>query len=155
MTDTSKKVSRPQIREIFLRNGARIEPDRDDLPDLVYESVFELLEVHEEELFRVRQDRGAHFGEMMRAIEQVDAMKAECEKLRKDAEFGRSVLTKREPGKAYGCHCDIDEGVEPDGCVIDSGERHYCIYAKNISVKERCEYWRVIASDADMQENNP
>lgn len=39
-----KKVGRPQIREVFLRNGARIEPDRDDLPDWVYESVFELLD---------------------------------------------------------------------------------------------------------------
>lgn len=36
----------------------------------------------EEELFCVRQDRDTHFGEMMRAIEQVDAMKAECEELR-------------------------------------------------------------------------
>lgn len=37
---------------------------------------------HEEELFQVRQDRDAHFGEMMRALEQVDAMKAESELLR-------------------------------------------------------------------------
>ena len=37
---------------------------------------------HEEELFQVRQDRDAHFGELMRALEQVDALKAECEKLR-------------------------------------------------------------------------
>ena len=40
-----KMVGRPQIREVFMRNGARIEPDRDDLPDWVYESVFELLEM--------------------------------------------------------------------------------------------------------------
>lgn len=72
----------------------------------------------------------------------------ECEQLRKDAEFGRSVLSKREPGKVYGCHCDLEEGMEPDGCVIDSGERHNCVYAKDISAKEQCEYWRVIASDA-------
>lgn len=41
----TKKIGRPQIREVFLRNGARIEPDRDDLPDYVYESVFELMEM--------------------------------------------------------------------------------------------------------------
>jgi|SRR5690606_1290397 len=40
----------------------------------------------EEELFQVRQDRDAHFGELMRALEQVDALQAECERLRKDAE---------------------------------------------------------------------
>lgn len=39
------RIGRPQIREVFLRNGARIEPDRDDLPDWLYESVFELLEM--------------------------------------------------------------------------------------------------------------
>lgn len=37
---------------------------------------------YEEELFCVRQDRDTHFGGMVRALEQVDAMKAECEKLR-------------------------------------------------------------------------
>lgn len=41
---TVEKVGRPQIREVFMRNGARIEPGRDDLPDWVYESVFELLD---------------------------------------------------------------------------------------------------------------
>lgn len=45
IAEARKKVSRPQIREAFLRNGARIEPGRDDLPDWVYESVFELLEM--------------------------------------------------------------------------------------------------------------
>lgn len=44
IAEARKKVGRPQIREAFLRNGARIEPGRDDLPDWVYESVFELLD---------------------------------------------------------------------------------------------------------------
>lgn len=74
-------------------------------------------------------------------------LKAECEKLRKDAEFGRSVLSKRETGKAYGCHCDLEEGMEPDGCVIDINERHNCIHAAHIDVKEQCKYWTIIASD--------
>lgn len=43
--DAGEKVGRPQIREAFMRNGARIEPGHDDLPDWVYESVFELLEM--------------------------------------------------------------------------------------------------------------
>lgn len=84
-------------------------------------------------------------------LDENEALQAECEGLRKDAEFGRSILSKREPGKAYGCHCDLEEGMEPDGCVIDSGERHNCLYAKDISVKEQCSYWRVIASDAAPQ----
>lgn len=44
IADARKKVSRPQIREAFLRNGAAIPAERDDLPDWVYESVFELLD---------------------------------------------------------------------------------------------------------------
>src|SRR5690554_124388 len=57
-----------------------------DVP-LVRLSDYEALKAaHEEELFQVRQDRDAHFGELMRALEQVDALKSECEKLRKDAE---------------------------------------------------------------------
>src|SRR5690554_3146 len=87
-------------------------------------------------------------------LSDYEALQAECEKLRKDAEFGRSVLAKREPGKVYGCHCDLDEGMEPDSCVIDSGERNHCVYAKSIEVKEQCEYWRVIAKDSAIQENN-
>lgn len=43
--DATKKVGRPQIREVFLRNGFTITPDRDDLEDRVYEAAFELLEL--------------------------------------------------------------------------------------------------------------
>lgn len=37
---------------------------------------------YEEELFRVRQDRDTHSGTLVRAIEQIAEMEAECEKLR-------------------------------------------------------------------------
>lgn len=79
--------------------------------------------------------------------QNIRTLKAECDQLRKDAEFGRSVLTKREPGKKYGCHCDLEEGMEPDGCVIDINERHNCIHAAHIDVKEQCKYWTIIATD--------
>lgn len=81
-------------------------------------------------------------------------MVRKCEVLRKDAEFGRSVLSKREPGKVYGCHCDLEEGMEPDGCVIDSNERHDCLYAAHIEVKEQCKYWKIIATDIDTAEES-
>src|SRR5690554_6589570 len=49
---------------------------------LVRLSDYEALQAtHEEELFQVRQDRDTHFGELMRALEQVDALQVECEKL--------------------------------------------------------------------------
>ena len=54
----------------------------------------------------------------------------------------------------YGCHVVLCEGIEPDGCVIDTGEIHDCIYAKEGMRKEQCEYWRiVIPTSADNQTN--
>lgn len=44
IAEARKKIGRPQIREAFLRNGASIPADRDDLPDWVYEATFELME---------------------------------------------------------------------------------------------------------------
>jgi len=44
----------------------------------------------------------------------------------------------------YGCHVDLDPGMEPDGCVIDEGRLQDCIYAKPEMRKEQCKYWRVI-----------
>lgn len=50
---------------------------------LIRLSDYEALQAaYEEELSQLRQTRDAHFGEMMRALEQVDALKAECEELR-------------------------------------------------------------------------
>lgn len=42
--DTGKKVSRTQIREVFLRNGFTIKPGHDDLKDYVYAAAYELLQ---------------------------------------------------------------------------------------------------------------
>lgn len=44
----------------------------------------------------------------------------------------------------YGCHVNIEPGIEPDGCVIDEGRLHDCIYAKEGMRKEQCEYWRIV-----------
>jgi hypothetical protein len=42
----------------------------------------------------------------------------------------------------YGCHCDLEEGQEPDGCVIDSGDYNDCIFAYEDMKKEDCKYWK-------------
>jgi len=46
---------------------------------------------------------------------------------------------------AYGCHCDLDEGQTPDGCVIDQGNRDWCTRAQRIDRKEDCDMWKPIA----------
>lgn len=48
------------------------------------------------------------------------------------------------PQLRYGCHCDLEPHMTPDGCVIDDNERYNCIYAKHIDRKEQCEYWRIV-----------
>lgn len=47
-------------------------------------------------------------------------------------------------GIKYGCHCDLEEGMEPDGCVINEGKISDCIYAKKDMRPEHCSYWRPI-----------
>lgn len=44
----------------------------------------------------------------------------------------------------YGCHCDLEEGQAPDGCVLDDGSPQDCVYARKIGVKQQCEHWRPI-----------
>lgn len=48
------------------------------------------------------------------------------------------------PRLKYGCHLDLEEGQDPDECVIDLGRVHDCIYAKEGMRKEQCEYWWVV-----------
>lgn len=48
----------------------------------------------------------------------------------------------------YGCFADLfamDPGTEPDGCVIDNGDRDSCIYANGpgrVECKEQCKNWK-------------
>lgn len=44
----------------------------------------------------------------------------------------------------YGCHCDLEEGTEPDGCVLDYGKPEDCVYARLRGSKDKCEYWKQI-----------
>ena len=50
------------------------------------------------------------------------------------------------PELKYGCHCDLEDGQEPDGCVIDSNRFCDCVYAKPNMRKEQCEYWKIVTS---------
>lgn len=93
--DAGKKVGRPQIRGVFMRNGARIEPGHDDLPDYVYESVFELMEMAAPAVQgepEVRRYSMQAIGSLINPVQNgagawvaasdYEALHAECEKLR-------------------------------------------------------------------------
>lgn len=49
----------------------------------------------------------------------------------------------------YGCHCDLEEGMEPDGCVLDYGKPDECVYARLRGSKDKCEYWKPIQVHKD------
>lgn len=46
----------------------------------------------------------------------------------------------------YRCHIDLEEGMEPDDCVLDSGFRDDCFYARRYGDKarEHCGEWKPI-----------
>ena len=43
----------------------------------------------------------------------------------------------------YGCHCELETGQTPGGCVIDASARHDCVHASRGIKKEDCEYWKI------------
>lgn len=45
---------------------------------------------------------------------------------------------------AWGCHCDLDEDIKPDGCVLDEGRPQDCVYAKSVGNKMKCQYWQPV-----------
>jgi hypothetical protein len=56
-------------------------------------------------------------------------------------------------GKVFGCHVDLADDEEPDGCVIEYGGHDDCIYAKFPSGRLRtskwdCPHWKPFKSDA-------
>lgn len=50
------------------------------------------------------------------------------------------------PELKYGCHCDLEPDMEPDGCVLDGEAQNAltCVYAKDGMRKEQCKYWKPI-----------
>lgn len=46
----------------------------------------------------------------------------------------------------WGCHCDLEDGQEPDGCVLDDGRPQDCVYAgRTGATKAECQYWQPVA----------
>lgn len=46
----------------------------------------------------------------------------------------------------FGCHCDLEPGMEPDGCVLDNGRPEDCVHTRSGKVKQRekCEHWQPV-----------
>ncbi len=71
--------------------------------------------------------------------------------------FLRGVGFEFKSPEKYGCHCDLEEGMEPDACVMDCGDDADCIFAEQLRKQNKdktsCKYWRLIGEahhgDAD------
>ena len=69
---------------------------------------------------------------------------ASAEELQKILETAIEALKSENPSVRYGCHCDLEPGMEPDGCVLDEGCPQHCIYAAGLVDKWECQYWKPI-----------
>jgi hypothetical protein len=54
-------------------------------------------------------------------------------------------------GVRYGCHVDLLDGEEPDGCGVDFGAYEDCTYGTYKDGKPRrtkwtCKYWRPVSA---------
>lgn len=58
----------------------------------------------------------------------------------------REVLAQIKHPVAYGCHIDLGPNEQPDGCVLDGGNRNDCFYAMRFGDKarEKCGEWKPI-----------
>lgn len=45
-------------------------------------------------------------------------------------------------GVAYGCHVELEDGQEADGCVKDYGCDGDCVHAPRHKSREGCPFWR-------------
>jgi hypothetical protein len=43
----------------------------------------------------------------------------------------------------YGCHVDLEPGMFPTSCVIDTGDFDDCNLAHKGMRKEQCKYWKI------------
>jgi len=50
--------------------------------------------------------------------------------------------------KTFGCHCDLEPGMNPDGCVLDENRAEDCTQAGPLVAagkdKWHCKEWRVV-----------
>ena len=48
----------------------------------------------------------------------------------------------------HGCHCDLEDGQWPDGCVFDENRIEDCVYARKLHREGKgrndCKEWRQI-----------
>jgi hypothetical protein len=47
--------------------------------------------------------------------------------------------------RKYGCHCALEPGMEPDGCILDDGKT--CAHAHAGMKKEECEFWKPVVPE--------
>ena len=58
------------------------------------------------------------------------------------------VLHPEKPESKFGCHCDLEPGQKPDGCVLDIDRPQDCVHARILLKQNQgrndCGYWCII-----------
>lgn len=71
----------------------------------------------------------------------------------------REALDGQEPTVRYGCHCDLEPGANPDGCVLDEDRAIDCVYAQRLEAegkkREDCGEWRPVTFERPNAEVTP
>lgn len=143
-----KNELRALVKERIRFNAA------DDLLDLVLSLIAEACKgaVAERDLIlRVANDaarsleaistKAGKFGERLETITEVRGFaNSSAAAARSDIKSALSAMASVK----FGCHCDLEPGMKPDGCLIDENRRDDCIYARRVERKEQCEYWQPV-----------
>lgn len=62
-----------------------------------------------------------------------------------NSERHHECLAAEQREERWGCHCDLEHGMEPDECVFDTGNLQDCICTEKFKRREDCEYWRKVS----------
>jgi hypothetical protein len=80
------------------------------------------------------------------ALVPAGAPEDQVEGLRELSEGDAVVIANQE--KKFGCFCDLEPGMAPDGCVIDENRPDDCTSAKPLIAAGKdqwsCREWRVV-----------
>lgn len=89
-----------------------------------------------------------------RLVEEQDVAHRALPDARQTQAWLRQILGSAvEPAVRCGCHMDLDPGMEPDGCVLDTNQPDDCIRTRNgrITRREDCPEWRPIKMVAERE----
>jgi hypothetical protein len=82
--------------------------------------------------------------QITKLVQENQRLERENVRLQKLIDDPCGLLARAKQQVRYGCHCDLQPGQTPDGCVIDDNMPGLCDHAGKFLRKEECPEWRPI-----------